>query len=123
LLSAGDKVVTGRQQCRCILPEAVYTVKSALEDGRVCRPKHVELRADLKRSINGICCNLMVAHVVRLHTFFCRNFILLYTKLPEIPNYGKRIFSEDANNNNNNIYLLQLGRHPVAVVILHAYKT
>ena len=26
-------------------------------------------------------------------------------------------------NNNNNIYLLQLGCHPVAVVILHVYKT
>ena len=26
------------------------------------------------------------------------------------------------NNNNNNIYLLQLGCHPVAVVILHVYK-
>ena len=27
------------------------------------------------------------------------------------------------NSNNNNIYLLQLGCHPVAVVILHVYKT
>jgi len=27
------------------------------------------------------------------------------------------------NNYNNNIYLLQLGCHPVAVVILHVYKT
>jgi len=26
-------------------------------------------------------------------------------------------------NNNNNIYLLQLGCHPVAVVILHVNKT
>ena len=26
-------------------------------------------------------------------------------------------------NNNNNIYLLQLGCYPVAVVILHVYKT
>jgi len=30
---------------------------------------------------------------------------------------------DDNNNNiNNNIYLLQLGCHPVAVVILHVYK-
>ena len=29
----------------------------------------------------------------------------------------------ERNNNNNNIYLLQLGCHPVAVVILHVYKT
>jgi len=36
--------VTGRQQYRCIVPKAVYTVKkSASEDGRVCRPKHAEL--------------------------------------------------------------------------------
>jgi hypothetical protein len=33
----------GRQQYRCFVPKAVYTVKSAPEDGRVCRPKHVEL--------------------------------------------------------------------------------
>jgi hypothetical protein len=35
--------VTGRQQCRCIVPKAVDTVKSAPEDGRICRPKHVGL--------------------------------------------------------------------------------
>jgi len=34
---------TGRQQCRRIAPKAVYTVKSAPENGRVCRPKHVGL--------------------------------------------------------------------------------
>jgi len=28
-----------------------------------------------------------------------------------------------SNNNNNNIYLLQFGCHPVAVVILHVNKT
>jgi len=33
-------------------------------------------------------------------------------------------FSEkDNNNDNNNIYLLQLGCRPVAVVILHVNKT
>ena len=35
---------TGRQQCRCIVPKAVYTCtvkKSAPEDGRICHPKHV----------------------------------------------------------------------------------
>ena len=42
---------TGRQQCRCIVPKAVYIQsKSAPEDGRICRPKHVGLIwADLKR--------------------------------------------------------------------------
>ena len=30
---------------------------------------------------------------------------------------------DDNNNNNNNNNLLQLGRYPVAVVILHVYKT
>jgi len=30
---------------------------------------------------------------------------------------------DDDNNNNISIYLLQLGCHPVAVVILHVYKT
>jgi len=32
-------------------------------------------------------------------------------------------FKTDANNNNNNIYLLQSDCHPVAVVILHVYRT
>ena len=34
---------TDRQQRRCVVPKAVYTVKSAPEDGRICRPKHVGL--------------------------------------------------------------------------------
>ena len=34
---------TGRQQCRCIVPNAVYTEKSAPEDGRIRHPKHVGL--------------------------------------------------------------------------------
>ena len=34
---------TGRQQCRYILPKAVYTVKNSPEDGRICRPKYVGL--------------------------------------------------------------------------------
>ena len=34
---------TGRQQCRCIGPKAVIQPKSAPEDGRICRPKHVVL--------------------------------------------------------------------------------
>ena len=35
---------TGRQQCRWIVPKAVYTViKNVPEDGRICRPKHVGL--------------------------------------------------------------------------------
>jgi len=35
-------ISAGRQQHRRIVPKVVYTVKSAPEDGRVCRPKHVE---------------------------------------------------------------------------------
>ena len=34
---------TGRQQCRYIVQKAVYTVKCAPEDGRICRPKLVRL--------------------------------------------------------------------------------
>jgi hypothetical protein len=33
-----------RQQCRCIVPKAVYTYsRSAPEDGQNYRPKHAEL--------------------------------------------------------------------------------
>jgi hypothetical protein len=35
--------VTGRQQCQCIVPKSVYTVKRAPVDGRICLPKHVGL--------------------------------------------------------------------------------
>ena len=35
---------TGRQQCRCNVSKAKYTVKkSAPEDGKICRPEHVGL--------------------------------------------------------------------------------
>ena len=34
---------TCRQQYRFIAPNAVYAVKNAPEDGRICRPKHVGL--------------------------------------------------------------------------------
>ena len=33
------------------------------------------------------------------------------------------VLHNNNNNNNNYYYLLQLGCHPVAVVILHVYKT
>jgi len=33
--------LTGRQKYPRIVPKAVYTIKGAPEDGRVCRPKHV----------------------------------------------------------------------------------
>jgi len=36
---------------------------------------------------------------------------------------GKYFYKLIFNNNNNNIYLLQLGCYPVAVVILHVNKT
>jgi len=36
---------------------------------------------------------------------------------------GWRVRHDEDNNNNNNICLLQLGCHPVAVVILRVYKT
>ena len=41
LLPTGD-FVTGRQQHRCIVPKLYIQSQSAPEDGRVCRPKHVE---------------------------------------------------------------------------------
>jgi len=41
LLPTGDKV-TGRQQYRCIVPKLYIQSKGALEDGRICRPKHVQ---------------------------------------------------------------------------------
>jgi len=37
--------------------------------------------------------------------------------------YGAMVERYQQVDNNNNIYLLQLGCHPVAVVILHVYKT
>jgi len=37
--------------------------------------------------------------------------------------FTQRVAQQAAYVNNNNMYLLQLGCHPVAVVILHVYKT
>jgi len=39
LLPTGN---TGQQQCRCIVPKLYIQSKRAPEDGRVCRPKHVQ---------------------------------------------------------------------------------
>ena len=35
-------IVTGPQQYRCIAPNLYIQSKTAREDGRVCRPKHVQ---------------------------------------------------------------------------------
>jgi len=36
--------------------------------------------------------------------------------------FGRRAYEDDNDDNNNNNNLLQLGCHPVAVVILHVHK-
>ena len=54
-------VVTGQQQYRCIIPKAVYTVKKCSRGWASFSPE--TCRADLKRSINGICCILLVAYI------------------------------------------------------------
>jgi len=46
---------------------------------------------------------------------------LYSSSVPPTECYGGELYIY--NNNNNNIYLLQLGCNPVAVVILHVYKT
>jgi len=55
---------------------------------------------------------------IALKPFGCILFKVFHITLK--PNLRKRIFVFD---NNNNIYLLQLGCHPVAVVISHVNKT
>ena len=55
-------LVTGRQQCRCIVPKDVYTVKKCSWGWASLSPEIC--RADLNRSINGICCILLVAYIV-----------------------------------------------------------
>ena len=64
LLPTGDKVCTGRQQYRCIVPKAVLTVKKCCWGWASLSPE--TYRADLKRSINGICWTLLVAYIVVL---------------------------------------------------------
>ena len=57
-----------------------------------------------------------------------KNDVVEYWRKKEIKkviwrNNRKKQRDEGKNNFNNNIYLLQLGCHPVAVVILHVNKT
>ena len=59
----GWDLVTGRQQYRCIVPKAVYTVKNCSWRRASLSPE--TCRADLKRSLNGICCILLVAYIVK----------------------------------------------------------
>jgi len=39
--TAADRYCTGRQQCRCIVPKALYAVKNCYWGWRICCPKHV----------------------------------------------------------------------------------
>ena len=64
---SGDKfahsgaLCTGQQQYRCIVPKAVHTVNNRSWGWPSLSPE--TCRVDLKRSINGICCILMVAYI------------------------------------------------------------
>jgi hypothetical protein len=53
---------TGRQQCRCIVPKAVYTVSTFSWGWANLSPE--TCRVNLKRSIKGICCILLVAYII-----------------------------------------------------------
>jgi hypothetical protein len=56
---------TGRQQCRCIVPKAVYTVKKCSWGWANLSPE--TCRAELKRLKNGkSCCILLVIYIVVL---------------------------------------------------------
>jgi hypothetical protein len=67
MLLTGDNLVTGQQQYRCIVPKAVHTVKKCSLGWASLSPE--TCRADLKRSINGICCILLVAYSVVLKSY------------------------------------------------------
>ena len=60
LLVQCTDIAAGRQQYRCIAPKAVYIVKKCSWGWAGLSPE--TCRADLKRSINGICCILLVAY-------------------------------------------------------------
>ena len=71
-------LVTGRQRYvyRCIVPKAVYTVKKRSWGWASLLPE--TCRADWKRSINGICCILLVAYIVDLHSFLIVSRLVLH---------------------------------------------
>ena len=61
---------TGQQQYRCVVPKAVYTAKKyswrwASLSPETCRTNSYR---SIRRSINGICCNLLVSYIVGLMT-------------------------------------------------------
>ena len=64
LLVQCTDIAAGRQQYRCIAPKAVYTVKKCSWWWASLSPG--TCRADLKRSINKICCILLVVYIVVL---------------------------------------------------------
>ena len=65
----------------------------------------------LYREIIAVCSEIETKHI---NTLCGQNVELLNVKILNI---------QSVLNNNNNNYLLQLGCHHVAVVILHLYKT
>ena len=75
LLPTGDKVFTGRQQYRCIVPKAVYTIKKCSWEWASLSPEtcRADSNRSIQRSINGICCIFLVAYIVVLMTHVLTN--------------------------------------------------
>jgi len=63
--------VTGRKQYRCILPKAVHTLKNCSWGWVSLSPE--TCRADLERSINGICCMMLVTCIAVLMLNILKN--------------------------------------------------
>ena len=77
---------TGRQQYRCSIPKTVCTVKKCSWGWTSLSPE--TCTADLKRSINGICCILLVVYVVVLMMHGLTNikkFLARYKTLCFVP--------------------------------------
>ena len=76
-------LVTGRQQYWCIVPKAVYTVEKCSWGWASLSPETCS--AVLKRSINGICCILLVAYIVVLTVISFKIFISALWRVTQKP--------------------------------------
>ena len=81
--SSPNSKVTGRHQCRCIVPKAVYTVKKCSGGWASLSPETCTAYSNrsIKISINGICCIMLVAYIVATKSisFFLQILFFIFT--------------------------------------------
>ena len=111
-----------RSSCRMITTEENRSTLRKTSPNSNCSPTQSD--RELKPGIRGeiLATNCIWAMTWRVFIMYVCMYVHTYIHAYVHTLIRARSYVHTAHSYNNNIYLLQLGCHPVAVVILHAYK-